>query len=133
MEHPEQANETLYALKDLGLSLWVDDFGTGYSSLSYLRRFPIDGLKIDRSFVSPPSSNEDLRKIVLSVIELGHSLDLQVVAEGVENEDQLEFVTAHGCDLAQGYYFSRPVSTDSATELIRVWDERFLGNPGVGT
>ncbi len=108
LDDVEQAARTLGALKDIGVSLSMDDFGTGYSSLTYLRRFPIDVVKIDRSFVSKLGTDSRDASIVKTVILLANGLELGVVAEGVETEDQLEALTAMGCRYAQGYYFSRP-------------------------
>lgn len=87
----------------------VDDFGTGYSSLSYLRKFPIDALKIDQSFVRQITAARDETTLVAAVISMGRSLNLRVVAEGVETYEELAFLQAHQCEEAQGYYFSRPV------------------------
>ena len=97
----------------------VDDFGTGYSSLSYLRKFPIDALKIDQSFVSQISTEGDDTSIVTAVISMARSLKLRVIAEGVETVEQLTFLQAHRCDEAQGYYFSRPVPAAQFAELLK--------------
>jgi diguanylate cyclase (GGDEF)-like protein len=108
---------TLSHLKSMGIKLSIDDFGTGYSSLSYLKKLAIDKLKIDQSFVADLSANSD-DAIVDTIIKLGHSLQLTVIAEGVENIDQLALLKKYGCDEAQGYYFSKPVSVDQAGELL---------------
>jgi diguanylate cyclase (GGDEF)-like protein len=105
----ESTAETLRALKALGVRIALDDFGTGYSSLSYLRRFPIDTLKVDRSFVHDAAESEDASAIVRTIIAVGHQLGLRVVAEGVETLEQLRLLRLMGCDAAQGYYFSVPV------------------------
>jgi EAL domain-containing protein (putative c-di-GMP-specific phosphodiesterase class I) len=99
------AVELLHKLKALGLALSIDDFGTGYSSFSYLRTFPIDVLKIDRSFISDIIEG-DQAAIVVSIIALAHNLKLRVIAEGVETLAQLDYLRDHGCDEIQGYYFS---------------------------
>ncbi|HYH43763.1 MAG TPA: EAL domain-containing protein, partial [Burkholderiales bacterium] len=108
MVNTEEAVRTLAYLKSLGLKLSIDDFGTGYSSLSYLKRFPIDALKIDRSFIDEITTDDDDATITRAVIGMAHNLGLKVVAEGVETEAQLSFLAANGCDEAQGYYFARP-------------------------
>ncbi len=110
MTDVERATEILRDLKAIGVQLSIDDFGTGYSSLSYLKRFPIDVLKIDQSFVRDITVDPDDAAIVMSIISLAHSLRLHVIAEGVETEAQLAYLRRHDCDLMQGHYFSRPVS-----------------------
>lgn len=109
MQEATATAAVLQALKDLGVMLALDDFGTGYSSLSHLQRFPIDTLKIDQSFVRDLATNVDAASIVSAVIGMGKSLDMRVVAEGVETRDQVAFLREHGCPEAQGYYFSRPM------------------------
>ncbi|GGX77996.1 EAL domain-containing protein [Massilia dura] len=114
-----QAVDTLHRLKALGVALSIDDFGTGYSSFSYLRTFPIDVLKIDRSFMADIASDADEAAIVISIIALAHNLKLRVIAEGVESAAQLEFLRAHGCDEMQGYHFSRPVPAEEFERIVR--------------
>lgn len=109
MAEPATALDTVRRLKDAGVQLYVDDFGTGYSGLSYLQRLPLDGIKIDQSFVMPMVCNSDSAVIVSSTIELGHNLGLNVIAEGVENESILQRLGALGCDVAQGYLIGRPM------------------------
>jgi len=119
MQHPESTVSVLRALKSIGVRLAVDDFGTGYSSLSYLRRFPIDVLKLDRSFVhdiASPETND--ASIVSAVITMGKSLKYRVIAEGVETEEQLAFLQAHRCDEGQGFYFSPPAPPGQFAELL---------------
>jgi diguanylate cyclase (GGDEF)-like protein len=118
MARPEEAATTLKILAGMGIAISIDDFGTGYSSLAYLKRFPIHSLKIDRSFVSDIATDPDDASIVHAVIALAHSLDLQVVAEGVEDEAQLKFLREHDCDLVQGYYFYRPQLPDEVLRII---------------
>lgn len=119
MKSPEEARVVLENLKSLGIKISIDDFGTGFSSLSYLRHFPIDTLKIDKSFIMNLDSDHANAMIAKAVISLAHSLNLKVVAEGVENSEQLEFLGLEQCDFAQGYYVSRPLSWDKINELIR--------------
>jgi diguanylate cyclase (GGDEF)-like protein/PAS domain S-box-containing protein len=119
METAEIAIAMLVRLKELGLSLSVDDFGTGYSSLAYLKRFPIERLKIDRSFISDLENDPTDAAIASAVIALAHSLSLEVVAEGVETQTQADFLLGQGCDSVQGYFFSRPVTADAAADFCR--------------
>jgi diguanylate cyclase (GGDEF)-like protein len=118
MSDPERALATVGRLSELGVRLSVDDFGTGYSSLANLKRLPIDELKIDRSFVSPMMQDESDLIIVRSTINLGHDLGLKVIAEGVEDELTLKRLATLGCDLAQGYHLSRPLSPDAFTDWM---------------
>jgi diguanylate cyclase len=115
----ESTIDTLHALKAIGVQLAVDDFGTGYSSFSYLRRFPLDALKIDRSFVRDITSNPDDAKIVSAMIGIGKSFRQRVIAEGVETREQLDFLQSQGCGEGQGHYFSRPVVAEEFTELLK--------------
>src|SRR4030095_125848 len=107
MTDPEAAERPLLGLKDLGGRLSVDDFGTGYSSLAYLKRFALNELKIDRVFIRDIVADPDDAAITLAIIGLAHSLNLEVVAEGVETEAQGDFLRSHGCDQMQGFYFPR--------------------------
>ena len=118
MQHAEATTSVLQQLKAMGVQLAVDDFGTGYSSLSYLRRFPIDALKIDRSFVREITSNPDDATIVSAVISMGRSLKQRVIAEGVETREQLSFLQSQQCGEGQGYYFSRPVFPQEFAKLL---------------
>jgi diguanylate cyclase (GGDEF)-like protein len=108
----------LHELKDLGVTLSLDDFGTGYSSFSYARNFPLDRLKIDRSFIQELAYNRSDLAIVRTIIDLGHILRLNVVAEGVETKDQLALLQAEGCDEAQGFYFSEPLPAETFFEQL---------------
>jgi diguanylate cyclase (GGDEF)-like protein len=118
MHDPESAIRTMRNLERFGVRLAVDDFGTGYSSLAYLKRFPIDSLKIDRAFIADAITNPDDAAITLAIINLGHSLGLKVVAEGVETEEQLAFLRKNGCDQMQGFFFSPAVSAEDAGKLL---------------
>ena len=118
MANPQASLATLRELKEMGLSLSVDDFGTGYSSLSYLQRFPIDELKIDKSFIDGVVGDIDSAAIVVAIIAMAKSLGLSLVAEGVETAEQLAFLRDKGCDQCQGYLVSKPVPAD---EFARVW------------
>ncbi len=119
MHDPEASAQTLATLSAMGVHISIDDFGTGYSSLSYLRRFPLDKLKIDRSFIRDLMKNPDDVSIVKAIISLAHSLRLRVVAEGVETADQLEFLRQLGCDQYQGYYCSPAVTPEDFAALIQ--------------
>jgi diguanylate cyclase (GGDEF)-like protein len=119
MKRAESTASVLQRLRAKGIQLAVDDFGTGYSSLSYLRKFPIDELKIDQSFVHQITTVPDETTIVTAVISMGRSLNLRVVAEGVETQEQLAFLLAHQCDEAQGYYFSRPILPQDFAKLLK--------------
>ena len=121
MEHPEAAARILGELKAMGLGIVIDDFGTGYSSLAYLKTFPIDKLKIDRSFVRDILTDNSDREITLAVIALSHNLGLQVVAEGVEEAEQLDFLKRHQCDGVQGYFYSRPKPAVEFLEYLRAF------------
>ena len=118
MENIDTATEMLKQLRALGVQLSIDDFGTGYSSLSYLHRFPIDTLKIDRSFVTQMVDNNENIEIVRTIVMLAQNLGMDVVAEGVETKEQLALLRKLGCENGQGYFFSRPVSVGGAEKII---------------
>ena len=119
MSDPEESVSILRKLSEMGVLVSVDDFGTGYSSMSYLQRFPIDKLKIDRTFISDLTSSNDDASIVSAIVSLGHTLKLKVIAEGVETPEQLEFLQRLGCDQYQGYHYSKPMPASEFGELIR--------------
>jgi len=118
MEQPDAAEATMRRLKALGVRLAMDDFGTGYSSLAALKRFPVDCVKIDRSFVNDIPADSDDAALTRAIIAMGHSLSLHVVAEGVERRDQLEFLRREGCDEYQGYHFAKPMAETALTALL---------------
>jgi diguanylate cyclase (GGDEF)-like protein/PAS domain S-box-containing protein len=118
IENSETIRNTLKTIRDLGCDILVDDFGTGYSSLSYLHKFPVNTIKIDRSFVASMEDSKDNEEVVRAIIHLGHNLNLKVVAEGVETQSQLDILIRLGCDLAQGFLLSHPVEAKVATTLI---------------
>ena len=118
MENLETATSMLVQLKALRIRLSLDDFGTGYSSLSYLHSFPMDTLKIDRSFVSRIGPNGENSEIVRTIVTLAENLGMDVVAEGVETAAQLALLRSLGCQYGQGYYFSKPVEAHVAGDMI---------------
>jgi diguanylate cyclase (GGDEF)-like protein len=118
MKEPDQAIEKLHELKLMGIRVAVDDFGTGYSSLNYLKRFPIDTLKIDKTFVADVCKDPHDTAIVRAIITLGHALDLTVIAEGVETQEQLKYLSSLGCDVVQGFLFSKSLPAPVFEELL---------------
>lgn len=120
MKNIDSAVETLNILKAMGIHLSIDDFGTGYSSLSYLKQFPVDQLKIDQSFVRNVTSESDDAAISQAIIAMAHSMKLSVIAEGVENQDQADFLTARGCNEMQGFHFSRPLPHHEMTTMLEL-------------
>lgn len=118
MENPDSIADVLQQFKDLGIQVYMDDFGTGYSSLSYLHRFPLDVLKIDRAFISTMSADTDYAEVVQTVVALAHTLNMQVIVEGVETEQQLRKLLALNCDFAQGFYFAEALTADAVRQLV---------------
>jgi len=131
MADRDRARNILTRLRRQGIQISIDDFGTGYSSLSYLRDLPVDELKLDRSFIFPMADDAHAAALVASTIALAHSLDLRMVAEGVENEIAYTELAAMGCDQAQGYYMSRPVPAAEFEHWLSTW--RAPGNLGAAT
>jgi len=121
MQNPERAVTTLTRLREMGISVSIDDFGTGYSSLGYLKRFPVDNVKVDRSFIKDLPHDQDDAAITRAVIAMAQSLRMRVIAEGVETGEQLSFLREHGCDECQGYYLSRPLPASEFALLVRSW------------
>lgn len=108
----------LHQLREMGIHLSIDDFGTGFSSLSYLSKFSLNTIKIDRSFISGLNSNTDGQAIVLTIIQLAKNLGLEVIAEGVETEEQLEFLRINKCDVVQGFLLAKPVSSEDMIQYL---------------
>jgi EAL domain-containing protein (putative c-di-GMP-specific phosphodiesterase class I) len=119
MDHEDLVLNALSDLRDIGVELHIDDFGTGYSSLSYLQRFKYDSLKIDRSFVSTMSEKVDSSAIVEAIINLGSTLGMKVIAEGVETHEQVNRLRAMNCPEAQGFWFSRPLHHDAVNDYLQ--------------
>jgi EAL domain-containing protein (putative c-di-GMP-specific phosphodiesterase class I) len=131
MEDVEETVRHVNRLRDYGIQIVIDDFGTGYSSLSYLQRLPIDTLKVDRSFVSRIQNTPDgNRNIVEAIISLAHRLDMNVVAEGVENHEQHAILLNMQCQFGQGYLFSKPIAKNKVDNLIKEIVEFSQKNPG---
>ncbi|MCG8642608.1 MAG: EAL domain-containing protein, partial [Desulfobacterales bacterium] len=118
MQDNDETISTLNRMKSLNLRIALDDFGTGYSSLSYLTSFPVDTIKIDRSFVMACTSEKNNLVIIKAIIAMGHSLGKKIVAEGIETEEQYRFLKGLNCDEGQGYYFSRPVPSEEFAKLL---------------
>ena len=118
VEEPDHAAAALKKIKGLGVSIAIDDFGTGYSSLSYLHQYPLDTLKIDRSFVINMDKSENSRRIVSSVVQLALALEMDIVAEGVEEKTQMDALRELGCQYGQGYYMAKPATAEKTVELI---------------
>ena len=130
MSDADAALGVLHALKDLGVRLAIDDFGTGYSSLVYLKRFPVDELKIDRSFVSGISDATESAALVHTLVQLGKVLGLETIAEGIETDDQRIRLKEEQVDTGQGFLFARPMSASAVTELLRL-PGRILADPEI--
>ncbi len=124
MDDVAQTQASLLALKSLGLRLAVDDFGTGYSSLAYLRRFPLDKLKIDQSFIRAMTTHDASRVLVKSIIGLAKNLNMDVIAEGIESVEEANILHNFGCDFCQGYWFARPMPRAEAEALLQSWQPR---------
>jgi EAL domain-containing protein (putative c-di-GMP-specific phosphodiesterase class I) len=118
MENDEATINILSQLRDLSIQLYIDDFGAGYSSLSYLHYFPINALKVDRSFISRMGMSHENLEIVRTIIILAHNLGMDVIAEGVEIREQLEHLRGLKCEYGQGYFFSKPINSEAAGMLI---------------
>jgi EAL domain-containing protein (putative c-di-GMP-specific phosphodiesterase class I) len=119
MSNPERSLNVLRKIHDIGVSIVIDDFGTGYSSLAYLQKLPVDGLKIDRSFVVEMDREDDTRPIINSIIEMAHNLGITVTAEGIESRQIMAKLAGMNCDFAQGYHISEPLAADSVLAWLR--------------
>jgi EAL domain-containing protein (putative c-di-GMP-specific phosphodiesterase class I) len=126
MQHAESTVSVLSALKSIGVRLAIDDFGTGYSGLSYLKQFPVDSVKIDQSFLYGINIDTEAATILSAVITMAKSFDKRVIAEGVEEEEQVTFLHTHGCDEAQGNYFSRPLVAEQFARLLETGIASFV-------
>jgi EAL domain-containing protein (putative c-di-GMP-specific phosphodiesterase class I) len=122
MHNPARMISILAKIKSLGVRLAIDDFGTGYSSLAQIKHFPIDTLKVDRSFIRNIPQDVEDKAITEAIIAMGKTLSLTVVAEGVETQEQLDFLREHSCDEMQGFYFSKPIVPDKFADLLRNHD-----------
>ena len=120
MEVTQKQSDTFDRLRQLGVRIAIDDFGTGYSSLKYLTNYPVNRLKVAQELVSRVTTDARNATVVRAAVRLAHELGIEVIAEGVETEAQALFLVSAGCEYAQGYYFSRPVSAERATELLRL-------------
>ncbi|MFA6055356.1 MAG: EAL domain-containing protein, partial [Thermodesulfovibrionales bacterium] len=120
MQDIEFTKSALTAMKEIGCSVSIDDFGTGYSSLAYLKRFPVDNLKIDISFIREMVKDPDSASIVVAIINMAHTLNLKTIAEGVETEEQWNFLRLLRCDIAQGFYLSKPLPAEEVEKMFNV-------------
>ncbi len=118
VERPDETIFVLKKLKDMGISISMDDFGTGYSSLSYLTKFPLDSLKVDRAFVTDLPDSHDAMVVVRAIVGMAKQLDLHIVAEGIETQEQMEFLHELGCHTGQGYFFSKPLPKEECLRTI---------------
>ena len=119
MNNLQESIGIMKALRGLGLSLSIDDFGTGNSSLNYLKRFPVQKLKIDQSFIRDLETNQEDKDITEVIITLGHTLNLKIIAEGIETENHVAFLKSKGCDFGQGYYWSKPVDAETFFNMVQ--------------
>jgi diguanylate cyclase (GGDEF)-like protein len=133
MRNPEQTARRLRAIKDLGARVAIDDFGTGYSSFAHLKQFPVDALKIDRSFISQMSENPEGETLLRTLVQLGKALSIETLAEGIERESQLSLLREASCDSGQGYLFARPLSVEDTEEFLASWQPRELEHPKPAT
>jgi EAL domain-containing protein (putative c-di-GMP-specific phosphodiesterase class I) len=121
MRNPEQTARRLHAIKDLGVRIAIDDFGTGYSSFAHLQRFPVDSLKIDRSFISQLSENPEGETLLRTLVQLGKALTIETLAEGIEQEHELTLLQEERCDSGQGFLFARPLDVQAVEAFFANW------------
>jgi EAL domain-containing protein (putative c-di-GMP-specific phosphodiesterase class I) len=129
MRNPEQTAQRLHAIKALGVRIAIDDFGTGYSSFAHLQRFPVDSLKIDRSFISQLSENPEGETLLRTLVQLGKALSIETLAEGIELPNQLSLLREENCDSGQGYLFARPLEVGDAESFLQNWRPSDLDAP----
>jgi EAL domain-containing protein (putative c-di-GMP-specific phosphodiesterase class I) len=127
MRNAEETAERLRAIKDLGVRIAIDDFGTGYSSLSHLQRFPVDALKIDRSFLTQLAENPEGETLIRTLVQLGKALSIETLAEGIERAHELTLLQEENCDSGQGYLFARPLEVADAEKFLRNWRPEHAG------
>ena len=127
MRNPQETARRLHAIKEIGVRIAIDDFGTGYSSLSHLQRFPVDALKIDRSFLSQLAENPEGETLLRTLVQLGKALSIETLAEGIERDQELALLQEEDCDSGQGYLFARPLEAEEAARFLREWPGRRLG------
>ncbi len=121
MRNADETARRLREIKDLGVRIAIDDFGTGYSSLSHLQRFPVDALKIDRSFLTQLAENPEGETLIRTLVQLGKALNIETLAEGIERANELALLQEENCDSGQGYLFARPLDVADAEEFLRSW------------
>jgi EAL domain-containing protein (putative c-di-GMP-specific phosphodiesterase class I) len=121
MRHVDETAKRLAAIKDLGVKIAIDDFGTGYSSLAHLQQFPVDALKIDRSFVAGLRDNKEGETLIHTLVQLGKALSIETFAEGIEEQQELTLLRAENCDSGQGFLFARPLDADAAGSFFETW------------
>ena len=121
MRNAEETARRLRAIKELGVRIAIDDFGTGYSSLAHLQRFPVDALKIDRSFISQLAENPEGETLLRTLVQLGKALSIETLAEGIEQQRELSLLQEEHCDSGQGFLFARPLAADAAEEFLQDW------------
>jgi diguanylate cyclase len=123
MRNVEETARRLTAIKDLGVRIAIDDFGTGYSSLAHLQRFPVDALKIDRSFISGLKNNKEGETLIHTLVQLGKALSIETFAEGIDEHHELSLLRAEDCDSGQGFLFARPLDAAAATTFFQSWSQ----------